>query len=145
MPVFNEGFGSTVVNLILTAKPLSTKAMSLAPRAFKSGMARPEAAATSPRAGFGEQPGDNPQAANYADGGPITQKWIGVDPNSFESGKGIYIFNSLQQLTASTSGTQDLYGANIQTGLPICPRRRRATSSRSSAAPTLPITMRREA
>jgi hypothetical protein len=120
MPTFNENVGiNDPFNLNFNSEAFVSKSDLYGTKglAVGSGAADSSGHLVTKRLFVGEQPGDNPQGANYMDGVRITQKWIGVDPNSRSKWMGLYIFNSIQQMTASTASTQDLYGANIQTGI----------------------------
>lgn len=60
--------------------------------------------------------GSQPQGANYYNDLSIWSKYTG-NPNNRDKWQGAYVYNSFQGLTASTSGTQDLYGVDAQTGV----------------------------
>lgn len=64
----------------------------------------------------GLQPHQNPQGGNYYDSIRVTNEWTG-DPNAYDKWNGIYIFNTFEGLTASHTGTQDIYGIDCQTGV----------------------------
>jgi len=61
----------------------------------------------------GNQPGDNPQGASYADGVRITTRWDPVDPNALAKWQGLYNYNVLVP-SVSTGAPIDLAGVNSQ-------------------------------
>jgi hypothetical protein len=74
------------------------------------------AAVRARRVAVGEQPGDNPQGADYLDGVRVTSNWTG-DPNAHSKWHGIYSYTRFTGLTASTATTQDSYGIDAQNSI----------------------------